>query len=60
MIGKCAKCMVVPLRMVKHVSDVNKTANTSRVLADCAKTAAAEKLYLEEEEWQGENFSSIS
>ena len=60
MTGKCAKCVVVPLRMVKHVSDVSKTTNTNRVLADCAKTAAAEKLNLEEEEWQGENFSSIS
>ena len=27
-------------------------------MADCAKTAAAEELALEEEEWQGENFAS--
>ena len=37
---------------------VSKTTNTSSLLADCAKTAAAEELDFEEEELQGENFAS--
>ena len=59
MTGKCAKCVVVLLRTVKHVSDVSKTTNTSRVYwLIVLKQRTAEELDFEEEELQGENFAS--